>query len=52
MFFFSRHTPVDYARLHGHTECVEMLMEAGGVASEDIRSMAATTIQTAYRGFR
>ena len=43
---------MDYARLHSHMQCVEMLTEAGGVATEDIRGMAALTIQTAYRGYK
>ena len=43
---------MDYARLYGHTACVETLSEGGGMATEEIRSIAALTIQTAYRGYR
>lgn len=43
---------MDYARQCNHTKCVEILTEAGGVGTEDIRGMAALTIQTAYRGYR
>ena len=52
MHIVCRYTPVDYARLHNHLECVEILTSAGGVATEDIRGLAALTIQTVYRGFR
>lgn len=52
ILFCSRYTAVDYARLHRHTHCVEILTAAGGVATEEIRGMAALTIQTAYRGYR
>ncbi len=47
-----RYTAVDYARLHSHTHCADILTAAGSVATEEIHGMAALTIQTAYRGHR
>jgi len=48
----ARYTPLDYARLRNHSECVDLLTSAGGVATEDIEGMAALTIQRTYRGFK
>ena len=38
--------------MNGHTDCVDILVQAGGVSTEGIRSMAAVSIQTAFRGHR
>eukprot|EP00731_Ephydatia_muelleri_P038668 Em0853g4a len=45
-----RCTPLDYARLHDHTPCADLLVEAGGLVSASIKEMAAITIQANFRG--
>lgn len=49
-FFSNRCTPLDYARLHGHNLCADLLVEAGGLVSSSIKEMAAITIEANFRG--
>lgn len=43
---------MDYALLNNHEDCVDILTQAGGLLIGDIRTMAAVSIQTIYRGYR
>ncbi len=47
-----RHTPVDYAKINGHSRCEELLSKAGGVSVGSVRELAAISIQAAFRGYR
>ena len=47
-----RHTAMDHAVKNGHTECSELLQQFGGVSVDQIRMMAAISIQTAFRAHR
>lgn len=38
--------------MNGHADCADILVQAGGVSTDGIRSMAAVSIQTAFRGHR
>ena len=50
--FLIRLTPLDYAVRNGHRECAEELQAHGAVTVSMIREMAATCIQSFFRGFR
>ena len=47
-----RYTPLDYAVNNEHTECSEVLQQYGGVTVGKIMTMAAISIQAAYRRHR
>ena len=47
-----RCTPLDYAKLYNQTDCVDVLVAAGATTRADIVVLAATMIQSAYRGYR
>ena len=47
--FCSSYTALDYAAMNGHEDCVEILTQAGALFTDEIRTMAAVCIQTAYR---
>ena len=47
-----RLTPLDYAVRNGHGACAEELQAHGAVTVAMIREMAATCIQSVFRGFR
>jgi len=47
-----RCTPLDYAKLYNQTDCVDILVAAGATTRADIVVLAATMIQSAYRGYK
>ncbi len=50
-FLYSR-TPMDFAVMNGHVDCVDILTQAGALATDGIRALAAVSIQSAYRAYR
>ena len=47
-----RYTPLDYAEQNKHTDCVNLLIQHGGITINSIKNIAAICMQSVYRRHR
>lgn len=50
--YIVRCTPMDLAVINSHIDCMDVLTQGGALTTTEIRSLAAVSLQTAYRAYR